>query len=67
VAAEVAGECQSQAELIKGSGGIFVVTLDGAVIYDKKATGRFPNVGEVTKLAKAARGAKQKQPSPPAK
>ncbi len=36
-----------QAELIKGSGGIFDVTADGALIYSKHRTGRFPENAEV--------------------
>ncbi len=36
-----------QAELIKGSGGVFDVTADGALVYSKHSTGRFPENGEV--------------------
>ena len=36
-----------QAELIQGSGGIFDVTADGALIYSKHRTGRFPENAEV--------------------
>ena len=36
-----------QAELIKGSGGVFDVTVDGALVYSKHATGRFPENAEV--------------------
>lgn len=36
--------------LIKGSGGRFEVTLGGEPIFSKKATGRFPNPGEVVGL-----------------
>jgi selenoprotein W-related protein len=36
-----------QAELIKGSGGIFDVTADGALIYSRHRTGRFPDNAEV--------------------
>jgi selT/selW/selH-like putative selenoprotein len=32
---------------VKGSGGVFEVTLDNQVIFSKKATGRFPLPGEV--------------------
>jgi selenoprotein W-related protein len=41
--------------MIKGKGGIFVVTLDGQVIFDKKETGRFPDEGEITKIVKSRR------------
>ncbi len=40
--------------LIAGSGGVFIVTVDGVVVYNKKDTGRFPNDGEVTKLINSA-------------
>ena len=36
-----------QAELIKGSGGVFDVTADGALVYSKHFTGRFPENAEV--------------------
>ena len=36
-----------QAELIKGGGGVFDVTVDGALIYSKHRTGRFPENEEV--------------------
>ena len=36
-----------QAELIKGSGGVFDVTTDGALVYSKHSTGRFPENAEV--------------------
>ena len=35
------------AELIKGSHGIFDVTLDGDFVFSKKVFGRFPLLGEV--------------------
>jgi len=36
-----------QAELIQGSSGIFDVTADGALVYSKHRTGRFPENAEV--------------------
>ena len=36
-----------QSELIKGSNGVFDVTADGALIYSKHRTGRFPDNAEV--------------------
>jgi selenoprotein W-related protein len=36
-----------QAELIQGSSGIFDVTADGALIYSKHRTGRFPENAQV--------------------
>ncbi len=36
-----------EAKLIRGSGGVFEVTLDGRLIFSKKATGRFPEPSEI--------------------
>ena len=36
-----------EATLVKGSGGVFEVVLDGRLIFSKKQLGRFPNPGEV--------------------
>ncbi|MGZ5148251.1 MAG: SelT/SelW/SelH family protein [Burkholderiales bacterium] len=47
LAAEISEQMGIQAELIQGSGGIFDVTADGAVIYSKHHTGRFPENAEV--------------------
>ena len=33
--------------MTKGHGGVFEVTLDGALIFSKKAAGRFPDHAEV--------------------
>jgi selenoprotein W-related protein len=35
------------AELVKGSGGIFDVVVDGRLIYSKHQTGRFPRHDEI--------------------
>jgi predicted Rdx family selenoprotein len=56
VAAEIERAFGTRPELIKGSGGVFLVTMDGAVVYDKKKTGKFPDDGEVAKLAKGMQG-----------
>ena len=37
-------------ELQSGSNGRFEVTLDGELLFSKKATGRFPKPGEVAGL-----------------
>ena len=37
-------------KLVKGSGGVFDVVVDGAKIYSKFDTGRFPEPGEVVGL-----------------
>ncbi|HEV7394825.1 MAG TPA: Rdx family protein [Burkholderiales bacterium] len=47
LAAEISEQFGIQAELIRGSGGIFDVTADGALIYSKHRTGLFPENAEV--------------------
>lgn len=37
-------------KLVKGSGGVFDVVVDGAKVYSKSDTGRFPEPGEVVGL-----------------
>ena len=37
-------------ELISSGGGVFEVTLDGALIFSKRALDRFPEDGEIEKL-----------------
>ena len=37
----------AEIELVKGSGGVFEITVDGELVYSKKATGRFPSWKEV--------------------
>ena len=39
--------------LVPGHGGIFEVTLDNDVIFDKSTTGRFPDAGEITGIIKS--------------
>jgi selT/selW/selH-like putative selenoprotein len=34
-------------EVVRGSGGIFVVTVDGKVIFSKRDEGRFPTEREI--------------------
>lgn len=36
--------------LIKGSGGVFDVLVDGKGVFSKLFTGRFPDPGEVVEL-----------------
>ena len=52
MAAEIKKDSGVDAQLIKGSHGIFDVAVEGKVIYSKANTGRFPNPGEVTALLK---------------
>jgi selenoprotein W-related protein len=35
---------------VKSRGGVFEVTLDGELVYSKKASGRHPEPGEVVAL-----------------
>jgi selT/selW/selH-like putative selenoprotein len=37
----------AQITLHRSGGGVFEITVDGALKYSKKATGRFPNDDEV--------------------
>ena len=36
--------------LVKGSGGVFEITVDGTLAYSKKSTGRFPQDRELAAL-----------------
>ncbi|WP_151717906.1 SelT/SelW/SelH family protein [Gemmobacter serpentinus] len=38
--------------LIPGTGGIFQITLDGALIWDRKAQGGFPDVKQLKQLVR---------------
>lgn len=40
-----------EVELIEGGNGIFDVKLDGKLIFSKYEAGRFPEPGEVARLA----------------
>ena len=44
----------AEVELVKSSGGVFEITLDGELVYSKKATGRFPAWKEVEAIAARA-------------
>jgi selenoprotein W-related protein len=50
LAAELKESFQIDPVLNEGSGGVFLVTVNGNIVYNKKATGRFPDTGEVTRL-----------------
>jgi hypothetical protein len=50
VAAEVKAARGVEATLVRGSGGVFQVRKDGELVFDKAATRRFPDEGEVTRL-----------------
>jgi selenoprotein W-related protein len=53
VAEELKKAFNTESELVKGSGGIFEVIVDGKKIFSKKNAGRFPEEGEVAKLVKS--------------
>jgi selenoprotein W-related protein len=40
-------EFGASTRLIKGSNGVFEVTVDGELLFSKKSLGRFPDDGEV--------------------
>jgi selenoprotein W-related protein len=42
--------CNAEVELVKSSGGVFEVTVDGELVYSKKATGTFPEEKPLLKL-----------------
>ena len=41
------GKDKTSFELIPGSGGVFLVLVDGKQVFSKKEVGRFPSYGEV--------------------
>ena len=47
MAAELKHTRAIEATIIKGSGGVFDVVVDGALIFSKKQLGRFPEPGEI--------------------
>ena len=53
MAAEIKQARGIEAKLIKGSGGVFEVVLDGRLIFSKHQLGRFPEPGELVKLIPA--------------
>ena len=40
----------AQVELVKSSGGVFEITVDGDLAYSKKQTGRFPENRELHRM-----------------
>ena len=41
---------QADIQLIKGSGGVFEITMDGKLVFSKKRLGRFPTDEELDAL-----------------
>ena len=44
-------EFGADVELVKSGGGVFEVTVDGRLVFSRKALGRFPEPGELRALA----------------
>jgi len=49
LAALLKKHCGHEVELIKSSGGVFEVVVDGTLVYSKKETGEFPDEQELVK------------------
>jgi len=45
-----------ESELVRGAGGIFVVSVNNSTIFDKKNEGRFPTESEIVEKLEAFRG-----------
>lgn len=50
MAAEIEVKLDEASKLFQSSGGVFEVEYKGQLIYSKKATGRFPEEGEVLRV-----------------
>jgi len=50
LAGAIESQFETKSQLIKGSGGIFDVKVDGELIYSKHETGRFPTNDEICKI-----------------
>ena len=59
MAAEIKKELGVDSQLVRGSGGIFDVSVDNKKIYSKYDTGKFPNERELVEQLKAE-GRRQK-------
>jgi selT/selW/selH-like putative selenoprotein len=46
----------AEVRLVQSSGGVFEVTVDGALVFSKKALHRHAEPGEVLGLVRGARG-----------
>lgn len=52
MAAELKQSLSVEPRLVEGKGGIFDVKVDGRLVYSKRQTHRFPEAGEVARLAR---------------
>jgi len=50
VSAEIEQQFQLTPELTAGGGGVFDVVVDGELLFSKRASGRFPQAGEIGAL-----------------
>jgi selenoprotein W-related protein len=48
----------AEIQLVQSSGGVFEVTLDGQLVFSKKASGRHAKPGEVLQAIERLRGGK---------
>jgi selenoprotein W-related protein len=55
LAASLKREFGVDAELIRGTGGVFDVRVDGQLVFSKHDLGRFPEDGEVEAAIRARR------------
>ena len=54
MAALLEKHCNLKVELIKSSGGVFEVVIDGDLLYSKKKTGEFPDEMQLVKQITAS-------------
>jgi selT/selW/selH-like putative selenoprotein len=53
LAAEIKKQVGIEPQIVRGSGGIFVVTVDGEKIFSKHDAGRFPTESEIVATLKS--------------
>lgn len=51
-AARLTEKVGAEVELVKSHGGVFEITVDGALKFSKKATGHFPSEAELDAVMK---------------
>lgn len=65
MAAAIERECKLTPALVRGQDGVFDVRADGALVFSKHETGRFPTEGElVACLRERSRAAAPSGPDP---
>ena len=50
MAAELKSAFGADSELVAGAGGVFEISVDGKLVFSKRALSRFPEDGEVVDL-----------------